>query len=150
MQWLVALLSLIGALFGGVFSSIVSNRLSERRADLELIREARIALERWDAARSGPNDIKYPDVDESILKTIEDRLIVIFFDRYFEESYKTKVALGVVRHWDSRIADILDGSDWRIPEDRVDDLRSALKNAEMQAKKWRFKFRPHQKDPRTG
>lgn len=119
MQWLVALLSLIGALFGGVFSSIVSNRLSERRADLELIREARIALERWDAARSDPNDIKYPDVDESILKTIEDRLIVIFFDRYFEESYKTKVALGVVRHWDSRIADILDGSGWRIPERRT-------------------------------
>ena len=143
MQWLVALLSLIGALFGGVFSSIVSNRLSERRADLELIREARIALERWNATRSGPIDPGYPGIDDARMKTIKDKALENFFERFFEESYKARSALGAVRDWDRRISDVVDDSSWRIPEDKLSDLRSALRDAEVRARKWssNFKFK---------
>lgn len=79
MEWFVPTLSLVGALFGGSISAIVSNRLAERRLDIELIREARIALERWHATRIGPLDPQYPGIDSKHLKNIGDQTLEDFF-----------------------------------------------------------------------
>ena len=135
MKWLVPVLSLIGALFGGSISAIVSNRLAERKPDLELIKEARIALERWYATRNGPLDPQYPGIDPQRLKSIGDQALENFFQRYFEESYRLLAALGSVRSWDGRIGNIIDKSDWRIPEESVPELRTALKDAERMARR---------------
>ena len=54
MQWIGPIPSLVGALFGGSVFAPVSHRLTERRVDADLIGDARIALERWHATRSGP------------------------------------------------------------------------------------------------
>lgn len=135
MEWFVPVLSLIGALFGGSISAIVSNRLAERRLDVELIREARITLERWHATRVGPLDPQYPGIDSARLKNIGDHTLEDFFQRHFEESYRLLAALGSVRSWDDRIGDIIDDSDWRIPEKSVPALRAALKDAERKARK---------------
>ncbi len=135
MEWFVPTLSLVGALFGGSISAIVSNRLAERRLDIELIREARIALERWHATRIGPLDPQYPGIDSERLKNIGDQTLEDFFQRHFEESYKLLAALGSVRSWDDRIGDVIDRSDWRIPKESVPELRTALRDAERRARK---------------
>lgn len=135
MEWFVPLLSLIGALFGGSISAIVSNRLAERRLDVELIREARITLERWYATRVGPLDPQYPGIDSKRLKNIGDQTLEDFFQKHFEESYKLLAALGSVRSWDGRIGDVIDRSDWRIPEGAVPELRTALRDAERKARR---------------
>ncbi|WP_127841208.1 hypothetical protein [Actinomyces wuliandei] len=135
MEWLVPFLSLIGALLGGSVSAIVSNRLAEKRLDVELIREARIVLERWYATRVGPLDPQYPGIDPKRLKSISDQTLEGFFKRCFEESFRLLAALGSVRSWDDRIGDVIDRSDWRIPEDSVPELRIALKDAEHRARR---------------
>lgn len=135
MEWFVPVLSLIGALFGGSISAIVSNRLAERRLDVELIREARITLERWHATRVGPLDSQYPGIDSERLKNIGDQTLENFFQRHFEESYRLLAALGSVRSWDDRIGNIIDDSDWRTPGKSVPALRAALKDAERKARK---------------
>ena len=135
MDFFVPFLSLIGALFGGSISAIVANRLAERRLDIDLIREARINLERWYATRVGPLDPQYPGIDSERLKNIGDQTLEDFFQRHFEESSKLLAALGSVRSWDDRIGDIIDDSDWRIPEKSVPALRAALKDAERKARK---------------
>ena len=135
MQWIVPILSLVGALFGGSVSGLVSHRLAERRVDTDLIRDARTALECWYATRSGPLDPQYDGIDPERLKNIGDRTLEDFFKRYFEECYKLLAALGAVRIWDDRIGVILDRSDWCIPEDSVPELRVALKDAESKARR---------------
>ena len=83
MQWIVPILSLVGALFGGSVSGLVSHRLAERRVDTDLVRDARIALECWYATRSGPWDPQYDGIDPELLKNISDRTLEDFFKRYF-------------------------------------------------------------------
>ena len=135
MEWFVRTLSLVGALFGGSVSVIVSNRLAERRLDIELIRDARITLERRHATRIGPLDPQYPGIDSERLKNIGDQTLEDFFQRHFEESYKLLAALGSVRSWDDRIGDVIDRSDWRIPKESIPELRTALRDAERRARK---------------
>ena len=117
-------------------AACISHRLAQRRLDVELIREARIALEWWYATRVGPRDLQYPGVDPEFLKSVNDRAVDDFFKRYLEESYRLLVALGSVRSWDDRIGAVIHRSDWRIPEDSVPELRKALEGAEHMARRY--------------
>lgn len=46
--WIAAFLVLVGVRLGGLLSSLITNMLSERRAERVLVSEARIALKRSD------------------------------------------------------------------------------------------------------
>lgn len=131
--WVAPVLSLVGALLGGMLASWVSGLLAERRAERSLVREARIAVERWYATRVGPMNIYYPGVDPRILREISDELIKEFFNRHFEETVQAKSALGAVRHLDGVLGDIVDLQQWKLPEDRIDEIRSGLMRAETHA-----------------
>lgn len=136
MQWITAIFSLVGALLGGVLTPWVNSRLSQTTNEVERIKQARVAVERWYATRVGPSEIEYPGLERSLLGEINRRAYLQFFDRHFEESYQVRVALGEARQYDERIGKILDDSaDWRLPEDHIDELRDALKDAERRARR---------------
>lgn len=51
---IVPALALVGGLLGGYLAQVVGGSVAERREDRRLLREARVALERWVATRTGP------------------------------------------------------------------------------------------------
>lgn len=131
--WLTPLLSLIGALLGGVGSIFVTELFRRRNEEAKFVREARVALERWHATRNGPSDISYPGRSEELMKAVGDEEFRKFFARHFSATLEAKAALGTVRHLDPRIANVLDTDDWRIPESSINELREALAAAEIKA-----------------
>lgn len=132
--WLTPLFSLVGALIGGVITARVNGQVAERRAERALVREARIALERWWANQQGPREVGYPGMDADFMAEVSKAASRDFFATFFAENAKARAALGAVRHLDGRIGPILDNSpDWRLPADKVDDLRLALRDAEVRA-----------------
>lgn len=136
MQWITAMFSLAGALLGGVLSVWTNSRLSQMAEEVERIKQARVAVEQWYAARCGPSGVRYPELEQSLLDEVNRQAHLQFFDRLFEKSYKARVALGGVRQYDERIGKILDANDdWRLPEDRIDELRAALADAERRARR---------------
>lgn len=132
--WVTPILSLLGALLGGVIVARVNGQVAEHRAERALVRDARIALERWWANQNGPRDVNYPGMDPEFMAEVSRSAAREFFATYFLENSKARAALGAVRHLDNRIGPILDESpDWRLPADRVGELRSALREAEFRA-----------------
>ena len=127
--WVAPILALIGALLGGM--------LAERRADRALVREARIALERWHATRVGPVALGYPGIGEDIMKPISEDSVRQFFSRHLQSTFEAKVALGAVRNLDGAFADVLDLERWDLPAEEIEGLRSALVRAEKRA--WKGK-----------
>ena len=131
--WITPALALAGALLGGYLAARANGTIAERRAERALVREARVALERWHATRVGPSNVQYPGLSGALLAEVTDDAHRNFFQNHFAETSKAKAALGAVRHLDPRIADVLDAEGWAIPVDRVNDLRDALSGAEKLA-----------------
>lgn len=135
--WVAPILSLIGALLGGMLASWVGSLLAERRADRALVREARIALERWHATRVGPMALGYPGIGQDIMKPISEDSIRQFFNRHLENTFEAKAALGAVRSLDGAFAEVLDLERWDLPAEEIEGLRIALLRAEKRA--WKGK-----------
>lgn len=125
--WLGPVLSLIGALFGGLLAVWFTARSNERRAIREQVREARIAVERCVASRLGPDAIDYPGMDPQVIAEIQRDRRKVFFERYFDSNFEAKAALGAVKHLDAELSRLLDKhSSWRLEEDEISDIRLAL------------------------
>lgn len=135
--WIAPVLALVGALLGGMLSSWVSNILGERRAERALVRDARIALERWHATRVGPYPLAYPGVDPSVMAAVSEEALTSFFERHLQATYEAKAALGSIRHLDRKVAATLDMERWDLPAEEIGELRSALVDAEKRA--WKGK-----------
>lgn len=133
-QVVTALLALGGALLGGYLSQIVGGRVAERREDRRLIREARVAFERWVATRVGPVNLGYPGVPSDQMQPISEKAFADFFDRHFSATVEAKAALGAVRKFDSRIGEVLDLERWDIPSEQINEIREALQSAEQMVK----------------
>lgn len=131
--WLAPVLALIGALLGGVIAAWTNGLVAERRTERALVRDARLALERWNATRVGPSNVQYEGLSAELLAAVSDQAHRRFFDTHFAETTKAKAALGAVRHLDGRIAEVVDLDDWLIPHERVPQLREALSKAEARA-----------------
>ena len=135
--WLTPVLALIGALSGGLVAAWANGAIAERRAERALVREAKVALERWFATRVAPSDVQYPGMDQGVLTEVTNDSRRSFFKNHFAETTKAKAALGAVRHLDHRIAEVLNLEDWTIPASCIDDLRDALAKAERLAARGR-------------
>jgi len=133
--WVAPVLALVGALLGGMLSSWISNLLGERRAERALVRDARIALERWHATRVGPYPLAYPGVDPSVMTAVSDEALTRFFERHLQATFEAKAALGSIRHLDRQVAAALDVERWDLPTEEMEGLRSALVRAERRALK---------------
>ncbi|QDZ16294.1 hypothetical protein [Humibacter ginsenosidimutans] len=133
MWWLTPLLALLGALLGAFVSPWISGIVGERRAERTLVRDARIALERWNATRTGPSNVQYPGMDATLLAEVSNDAHRKFFTEHFAASLNARAALGAVRQLDDRIAKVVDVEDWRIPVESLIDLREGLAKAEMRA-----------------
>jgi len=131
--WVAPVLALVGALLGGMLSSWISNLLGERRAERALVRDARIALERWHATRVGPYPLAYPGVDPSVMTAVSDEALTRFFERHLQATFEAKAALGSIRHLDRQVAAALDVERWDLPTEEMEGLRSALVRAERRA-----------------
>lgn len=137
MKWtdlIIPALALVGALLGGYLTQLTGGSVAERREDRRLLREARAALERWVATRTGPLGIAYPGISPEDMAPIQKRSLDEFFARHFEATFEAKAALGAVRRFDERIGRILDLDRWDLPIERIDELRDALTQAERRAK----------------
>lgn len=131
--WVGPVLALVGALLGGMLSSWITNLLGERRAERALVREARIALERWHATRVGPYPLAYPGVDPSVMAAVSEDALKRFFERHLQATFEAKAALGSIRHLDRQIAAALDVERWDLPAEQMEQLRRALVRAEKRA-----------------
>ena len=131
--WVASVLALVGALLGGMLSTWIGNLLGERRAERALVRDARIALERWHATRVGPFPLSYPGVDASVMDSVSEKALMQFFERHLQATFDAKAALGSIRHLDNQLAASLDLERWDLPADQVDELRHALVRAEKRA-----------------
>lgn len=131
---IVPVLALVGALLGGYLTQIVGGSVAERREDRRLLREARVALERWVATRIGPLGLAYPGVSPADMAPIQKQSLEDFFARHFQATVEAKSALGSVRRFDERIGRILDQDRWDLPKESVGELRDALTQAERRAK----------------
>ncbi|UJH69385.1 hypothetical protein [Ornithinimicrobium sp. INDO-MA30-4] len=131
---IVPALALVGALLGGYLTQIVGGSVAERREDRRLLREARVALERWVATRTGPMGLAYPGITEADMAPIQKKSFEDFFSRHFQATFEAKAALGAVRRFDERIGRILDHDRWDLPIESVGELREALTQAERRAK----------------
>lgn len=131
--WVAPVLALVGALLGGMLSSWITNLLGERRAERALVRDARIALERWHATRVGPYPLAYPGVDPSVMAAVSEDALKRFFERHLQATFEAKAALGSIRHLDRKIAAALDVERWDLPTKDMEGLRSALVRAEKRA-----------------
>jgi hypothetical protein len=131
--WVAPVLALVGALLGGMLSSWITNLLGERRAERALVRDARIALERWHATRVGPYPLAYPGVDPSMMTAVSEDALKTFFERHLQATFEAKAALGSIRHLDRKIAAALDVERWDLPTKDMEGLRSALVRAEKRA-----------------
>ena len=137
MDWVslvVPLSALAGALLGGYLTQLTGGWVAERREDRRLLREARVALERWVATRTGPIGLGYPGVSEEDMAPIRKKSLEEFFARNFQATFEAKAALGSVRRFDERIGRILDLDRWDLPIECVGELREALTQAERRAK----------------
>lgn len=137
MDWIefsVPGLALIGALLGGYLTQLTGGWVAERREDRRLLREARVALERWVATRTGPITMAFPGISEESMAPIEQRSREEFFARHFQATFEAKAALGAVRRFDERIGRIVDEDRWDLPIENVGELRDALTQAERRAK----------------
>lgn len=130
----VPVLALMGALFGGYLTQITGGLVAERREDRRLLREARVALERWVATRTGPLGMAFPGVSAEEMAPIQKQSLQDFFGRHFQATFEAKAALGAVRRFDERIGKIVDLERWDLPIERMDELRDALTQAERRAK----------------
>lgn len=128
--WLTPVLALIGALTGAVLTPWVSGAVAERRADRALVREARLAVERWHSTLVGPDITGYPGMSDALVQEIAEAQRKKYFDTHFEYTQQARAALGAVQHLDPRIAEIVVARTWRIPEEKSSDIRSALSDAE--------------------
>ena len=135
--WVAPVLALVGALLGGMLSSWITNLLGERRAERALVRDARIALERWHATRVGPYPLAYPGVDPSVMAAVSEDSLKRFFERHLQATFEAKAALGSIRHLDRQVAAALDAERWDLPTDQMEELRNALVRAEKRA--WKGK-----------
>jgi hypothetical protein len=133
--WVTPLLALVGGILGGSIASWVSGQIAERREDRRLLREARVALERWKATSHGPLVQGYPGLDPDQVRHVQERSTAQFFERHFEATLEAKAALGAVRRYDPRIAEVLDEETWKLPAERIDELRDALSAAEKSTRK---------------
>lgn len=131
---IVAVLALVGALLGGYLTQVVGGSVAERREDRRLLREARVALERWVATRTGPMGLGYPGISPSDMEPIQKKSLEDFFSRHFQATFEAKAGLGAVRRFDERIGRILDQDRWDLPIESVGELRDALTQAERRAK----------------
>lgn len=99
-----------------------------------MLREARVALERWVATRVGPMGLAYPGITSTDMALIQKRLSEDFLSRHLQATFEAKAALGAVRRFDERIGRILDRDRWDWPIESVGELRDALTQAERRAK----------------
>lgn len=137
MDWIslvVPVLALAGALLGGYLTQLTGGWVAERREDRRLLREARVALERWVATRTGPIGLGYPGISAEDMAPIQKQSLKEFFARHFQATVEAKAALGSVRRFDERIGRILDLDRWDLPIESVGELREALTQAERRAK----------------
>lgn len=137
MDWMdlvVPLLALVGALLGGYLTQLTGGSVAERREDRRLLREARVALERWVATRTGPVGLSYPGISAEAMAPVQKRSLEDFFGRHFQATFEAKAALGAVRRFDERIGKILDLDRWDLPIESIGELRDALTQAERRAK----------------
>lgn len=139
---IVPALALIGALLGGYLTQVVGGTVAERREDRRLLREARVALERWVATRTGPIEIGYPGISPTDMVPIQKKSLEDFFSRHFRATFEAKAALGAVRRFDERIGRILDQDRWDLPIESVGELRDALTQAERRAKLTKRETKP--------
>lgn len=131
--WLGPVLSLIGALSGGLLAAWFTSRREERRLVREQVRVARTALERCAASQLGPDVIAYPGADPELMAEIQRNRWQIFFDLYFDSNFEAKAALGAIRHLDAEMSRALDKStSWRLEPAEIAILRSALIRIEQQ------------------
>lgn len=93
----VPVLALMGALVGGYLTQITGGLVAERREDRRLLREARVALERWVATRTGPLGMAFPGVSAEEMAPIQKQSLKDFFGRNFQATFEAKAALGAVR-----------------------------------------------------
>lgn len=135
--WVAPVLALVGALLGGMLSSWISNLLGERRAERALVRDARIALERWHATRVGPYPLSYPGVDSNVMDAVSEKELTQFFERHLQATFEAKAALGSIRYLDRQLAAFLDLERWDLPTEQMEELRHALARAEKRA--WKGK-----------
>ena len=136
-EWIdlwVPALALVGALFGGYLTQLAGGSVSERREDRRLLREARVALERWVATRNGPLGMAYPGISPDDMAPIQKQSLEDFFSRHFQATFEAKAALGAVRRFDERIGKTLDQDRWDLPIENISELRDALTQAERRAK----------------
>lgn len=133
-ELLTPLLALIGALVGGFLTQLTGGRVAERREDRRLLREARVALERWVATRHGPIALEYPGTPPEHMAKITEQSRADFFQRHFTATVEAKAALGAVRRFDDRIGRVLDQDRWDLPMESIGELREALTLAERRAK----------------
>lgn len=131
---IVPALALVGALLGGYLTQVVGGSVAERREDRRLLRDARVALERWVATRTGPMGLAYPGISPTDMEPIQKKSFEDFFSRHFQATFEAKAALGAVRRFDERIGRILDQDRWDLPIESVGELRDALTQAERRAK----------------
>jgi hypothetical protein len=131
---IVPVLALAGALLGGYLTQLAGGSVAERREDRRLLREARVALERWVATRIGPMSMSYPGISSADMAPIQKKSLEDFYDRHFQATFEAKAALGAVRRFDERIGRILDQDRWDLPIESVGELRDALTQAERRAK----------------
>lgn len=65
-----------------------------------------------------------------------------FLQRHFDLSFELMAALGSVKPFDDRIADIMDGyesrQEWKISRDDIPDLRATLRKVEARVRLWKF------------
>lgn len=137
MDWkdlIVPVLALVGALLGGYLTQLTGGSVAERREDRRLLREARVALERWVATRTGPLGVSYPGIPPEQMAPIQKQSLEDFFGRHFQATFEAKAALGAVRRFDERIGRILDLDRWDLPIESIGELREALTQAERRAK----------------
>lgn len=130
--WLGPVLSLSGALSGGLLAAWFTSRREERRLVREQVRVARTAVERCAASQLGPDVIAYPGDDPQLIAEIRRNRWQIFFDLYFDSNFEAKAGLGAVRHLDTEMSTVLDEStSWRLEASEIAILRNALNRIEQ-------------------
>ena len=150
MNWInlvVPILALAGALLGGYLTQLTGGWVAERREDRRLLREARVALERWVATRTGPRGLAYPGISEEEMAPVQQQSLEEFFTRHFQANFEAKAALGAVRRFDERIGRVLDLNRWDLPIESIGELREALTQAERRAKLTRWETKALVVDP---
>lgn len=91
MSIVVPVLALAGALLGGYLTQLTGGWVAERREDRRLLREARVALERWVATRTGPMGLAYPGISAEDMAPIQKRSLEEFFARHFQATFDSSL-----------------------------------------------------------